>query len=66
MIVSTNFFIGIDVSKPYFDASLMAVVSHVKQAIQTARFDNTSLGLKFFEKWLKTYKVSLNKISKQI
>ncbi|RZL45165.1 MAG: IS110 family transposase [Pedobacter sp.] len=60
MIVSTNFFIGIDVSKPYFDASLMAVVSHVKQAIQTARFDNTSLGLKLFEKWLKTYKVSLN------
>lgn len=57
---NTNFFIGIDVSKPHFDASLMAVVSHQKQAIQTARFDNTTQGVKVFGKWLKTHQVTLD------
>ncbi len=41
MNANTKFFLGIDVSKPYFDASLMAVINHQKQAIITARFDNT-------------------------
>ncbi len=57
---NTKFFIGIDVSKPHFDASLMAVVSHQKQAIQTARFDNTTEGMKVFGKWLKTHQVTLD------
>jgi len=56
-----KFFIGIDVSKPYFDTTLMAVVDHVKQAVQTGRFDNTLSGIKDFEKWLKSHKVSTGK-----
>ena len=63
MISTTKFFIGIDVSKPYFDVSLMAVVSHIKQAIETARFENTSIGIKVFEKWLKDHKVAFNEQS---
>lgn len=60
MSLVTKFFIGIDVSKPYFDASLMAVVDHKKQAVQTARFDNTIEGIKALEKWLKTHGVTFD------
>jgi transposase len=60
MKVNTKFFIGIDVSKPYFDASLMAVVNHEKQAVETGRFNNDNPGMKAFGKWLTTYKVSLD------
>ena len=63
MIGSTKFFIGIDVSKPYFDVSLMGVISHVKQAIETARFENTAPGIKVFEKWLKSHSVSFDENS---
>lgn len=59
-MINTNFFIGIDVSKPYFDASLMAVISHVKQAVKSGRFENTASGIKTFEKWLKLHKVTFN------
>ena len=37
-------FLGIDVSKSWFDVSLMQVVDHVKQPIFTQRFDNTTSG----------------------
>lgn len=63
MISTTKFFIGIDVSKPYFDVSLMGVVNHVKQAMETARFENTVSGIKVFEKWLKTNGVTMNENS---
>ena len=33
MISTKKFFIGIDVSKPYFDVSLMAVIDHVKDGL---------------------------------
>jgi transposase len=56
----TKFFLGIDVSKPYFDVSLMAIINHLKQVIVTARFDNTNAGLKAFDKWLKKNKVSFD------
>ena len=56
---NTQFFIGIDVSKPYFDASMMIVTDYLKQPLQTARFDNTDVGLKQFGKWLKAAKVTL-------
>src|SRR5690606_30251944 len=56
----TKFFIGIDVSKPYFDASLMCVIEHQKQPIQTIRFENSIQGLKHFHDWLKKNKVALN------
>src|ERR1700712_3063745 len=54
---SKQFFIGIDVSKPFFDAALMAVTDHQKQPVQTACFDNTAEGLKQFGHWLKDFKV---------
>lgn len=60
MSLVTKFFIGIDVSKPYFDASLMAVVDHKKQAVQTARFDNTAQGIKALEKWFTTHGVTFD------
>ena len=63
MISTTKFFIGIDVSKPYFDVSLMGLVNHVKQAMETARFENTVSGIKVFEKWLKTNGVTMNENS---
>lgn len=63
MTGTTKFFIGIDVSKPYFDASLMAVVSHVKQAVDTSRFDNNATGIKAFERWLKSHMVTMDEHS---
>lgn len=63
MVSTTKFFIGIDVSKPYFDVSLMSVVNHLKQPIETARFYNNATGLKIFEKWLKSHKVTFDENS---
>jgi transposase len=60
MITKTKFFIGIDVSKPYFDVSLMAVINHKKQGIETAHFNNTGDGIKLFGKWLKGHGVSMD------
>ena len=39
-------YLGIDVSKPWFDVSLLAVIDHVKQPVITDRFDNTTSGMK--------------------
>ena len=58
---NTEFFIGIDVSKPYFDASIMKVVNHEKQAIETTRFNNNAEGLSLFDKWLKVHQVTSGK-----
>lgn len=41
---NTKFFIGIDVSKPDFDASLMSVIAYRKQPIETLRFENNIQG----------------------
>lgn len=56
---SPSFFIGIDISKPFFDVALLAIVNHQKQAIVTGHFDNTASGLKSFGKWLTGHKVVL-------
>lgn len=53
----TQFFIGIDISKPFFDAALMPVVQHQRKEAICAKFDNTLEGLKKFSKWLKSNKV---------
>lgn len=53
-------FLGIDVSKPWFDVSLMIVIDHVKQPIISERFDNNTAGLKSFKSWLKAGKVTLD------
>jgi transposase len=60
MISRTKFFIGIDVSKPHFDVALLAVVNHVKQGVETAQFSNTGTGIKQFEKWLKSNRVTMD------
>ena len=58
-----KFFIGIDVSKPYFDVSLLVVKNYQKQGLETSRFENTSEGIKSFERWLKSYGVLMNEQS---
>jgi len=57
---NTQFFIGIDVSKPYFDAALLPVVDHQKKEMICKRFDNTNEGMKSFGQWLKSHKVTFN------
>ena len=56
-------YLGIDVSKPWFDVSLMVVLAHVKQPILTERFDNSAPGFKAFKIWLKSVGVSLDENS---
>lgn len=45
-------FIGIDLSRPWFDASLLTVESGQKLPIKTERFDNNTKGIHSFERWL--------------
>lgn len=52
MQVSKKNYLGIDVSKPWFDVSLLTVPDHQKQPMATERFDNTVAGMKSFKKWL--------------
>lgn len=52
-----KFYLGIDVSKPWFDVSLLVVINYQKQAIETMQFSNDTAGIKLFGKWLKTYGV---------
>lgn len=56
-------FLGIDVSKPWFDVSLLKVIDHQKQPMVTERFDNTSGGMKGFKKWLYAQAVTFNENS---
>jgi transposase len=57
-----KFYLGIDVSKEWFDLSVLPVFDHVKQEMQSERFENTKKGLNVMKKWLKlmnvTYDVS--------
>lgn len=56
----TCFFLGIDVSKLWFDISLMAVINFQKQQMITERFDNTIEGLTLLKNWLKSHKVKFD------
>lgn len=56
----TNYFIGIDVSKDWFDVSVMAVINYDKQPMVTDKFTNSQKGLSIFKEWLKTHKVSFS------
>ncbi len=56
-------YLGIDVSKLWFDVSLLAVVDHAKQPLATERFDNTAPAMKAFKTWLKAQQVSYDKNS---
>lgn len=61
-VVQKNY-LGIDVSKLWFDVSLMTVIDHAKQPIISTRFDNSVSGMSLFKAWLKTNKVSLDEHS---
>lgn len=54
----TKFYLGIDVSKLWFDVSVLMVIHHQKQPIITQRFDNSTDGMKTFKSWLKSNAVS--------
>lgn len=60
MTENTKFYLGLDVSKPYFDVSLLKVINHLKHPMLTERFDNTTAGLKAFHKWLASLFVSFD------
>lgn len=53
-------FLGIDVSKLWFDVSLMPVIDHVKLPVITERFDNSTIGMNAFKSWLKASGVTLD------
>lgn len=55
---TTKFYLGIDVSKLWFDVSLLTVVNHLKEPIITQRFGNSAEGMKTFKSWLKSNAVS--------
>lgn len=55
-----KFYLGIDVSKLWFDITLMCVADGQKQPPLGERFDNTEVGLKSLGKWLKKYQVSFD------
>lgn len=56
-------YLGIDVSKLWFDLSLLTVVNHEKQAVLTQRFDNTTKGINELNKWLKANHVPMDENS---
>ena len=56
-------FLGIDVSKSWFDLSVLVVIDHQKQGMLTERFHNTAAGLKTMDKWLKANKVPMDENS---
>lgn len=65
MQTNVKHYIGIDRGRPcgikaIFDAALMTVVNHKKQAIESAQFENVELGLRAFQKWLKSNKLSFD------
>ena len=55
--------LGIDVSKPTFDVSLIVVVTGQKQPIVISKFDNDATGLKSFKVWLDDHHVTFDKNS---
>jgi transposase len=60
MTVTQKNFLGIDVSKPWFDVSVLCVIEAQKQPMLTERFENTTDGMKSFKKWLLSHRVSLD------
>lgn len=48
-----KFYLGIDVSKDWFDLSVLPVINHVKQEMKSERFENSKKGLNIMKSWLK-------------
>lgn len=55
-----NSFIGIDVSKEWFDVSMIMVTNGEKGDLTSGKFDNNQSGFKLFTKWLTLHEVPLN------
>lgn len=53
-------YLGVDVSKLWFDISLLQVIDNQKQPMQTERFDNTLEGLTQMSSWLAYHQVPIN------
>lgn len=53
-------YLGIDVSKLWFDVSLLIVLNFQKQIMITQRFNNNPEGMKAFRKWLGSHSVTLD------
>jgi len=60
MQITTKFYLGIDVSKLWFDLSLLVLINHEKQTMITKRFDNNESGIKNMKQWLKQENVSFD------
>ncbi len=43
---TVKFYLGMDVSKLWFDITVMCVVNHQKQPVITERFDNDAAGIR--------------------
>lgn len=56
-------YLGIDVSKQWFDLSFFTVQNAIKKEMITQRFDNTLSGLKQMGKLLKQHQVTMNENS---
>lgn len=56
-----NCFMGVDVSKEWFDVSMILVTAQGKGDMLTERFGNDPAGLKGFTKWLQLHQVPLSK-----
>ena len=56
-------YLGIDVSKLWFDVSLITSIDHQKQPMLSERFDNDAPGMKAFKKWLAINHVSFDENS---
>lgn len=50
-------FLGVDVSKLWFDVSMLTIVGQVKQGMISERFDNNAAGFKKLTGWMKLHKV---------
>lgn len=55
---SKQFFVGLDISKPFFDAALLVVTDKSRQELPTQQFTNDKAGMRLFEKWLGSFGVS--------
>jgi transposase len=60
---TVKFYLGMDVSKLWFDITVMCVVNHQKQPVITERFDNDAAGIKGLNKWLKKHNVTFDENS---
>lgn len=58
-----GFYLGMDVSKLWFDITVMCVRDQQKAPPVSERFDNTAAGVKLLDKWLRKHQVSFDENS---